>query len=157
MPFSGLSPLLGRAARALRTPRVTPRDVAPGTLAETLSSFGETGGLVVSAAASDTAIFTRGDNFLFRGWHDFTHTQTLCNFEVAGEVRIARIQAAQAARACGDRFGDLVWLEIAGQALYFGAYGVFLREQAEWTRAALAGPVGNPRAFARFLRGIGRK
>lgn len=137
---TGLNDQVRRCWRAAGAPAFEARDVAPSTLADTLASWGASRRLFVWSGGTVSAIYRDPRvNYMFRAWHDLTHCRVGFSFEVAGEVIGARVQAAFAARVVGDVFADVVWLEIAGQALALADTGAFLADQYAWTAAQLRG------------------
>ncbi len=118
-------------------PVYTAADVAPATAAELLGP-GSSGGLVVWAGASGNTIFgAPAVNWQFRAWHDSVHIASGLGFTHAEEVELGRRQAARIAQLSGDRLAELVWLEVAGQALEHARTGSYISNQVAWTLAQL--------------------
>lgn len=136
-PFNGLNECVMRAYHAAGAPRFTVSDYAPQTVAELLASWGETRTLVIWSGGTETAIYRDPRiNWVFRAWHDWSHVRTRIGFTVDDEVILANWQCGEAGRI-GSLFADVVWLEIAGQALEYRRTGGFLPNQTEWTLAQL--------------------
>jgi hypothetical protein len=112
-------------------------DHAPASVAD-LHACAAGSGLVVWAGASDGTIFgAPAVNHAFRAWHDALHLATGAGFDPTAEVWLGRVQAAATARISGDLAADLVWLEVAGQALEYQRTGRFVMDQLAWTLAQL--------------------
>jgi len=108
-------------------------EYAPSTYEELASNAGI---LTVWGGASDNTIY--GDpkvNHAFRALHDRLHLRHNIPFTLEGEVALARIQASQFE---GDLIQRAVFLEVAGQAIYFNQHGEFPKDQVSFIRERLA-------------------
>ena len=144
--FEGLDALVARCLRDAGAPAFDVADVAPDRVADVVATWSARRSLRVWSGGTSSAIYPDpASNYAFRAWHDFLHISTGLGFTVADEMRLADVQAAHAARVVGDRFADVVWCEIAAQAIYFGHFGRFVADQSAFTRRAIA-------ARARFGR-----
>lgn len=156
--YSGLNDAVRRCYLAGRVAPFEARDVAPSTLADTVAHAKACGRFIVWSGGTESAIYRAPRvNYMFRAWHDSTHLRVGFDFSVQGECYGARAQAGFAAAVVGELFADVVWLEVAGQALYYGDTGAFLTDQTAWTIAQLRGGryapprhAGDPRMFGRL-------
>lgn len=105
-----------------QAPRFTVRDVAPSTESELFQAPS----LVIWSGASDHTIF--GDarvNWAFRALHDQLHLKTRLGFDVDSEIELGRIQASKYT----GLMADLVYVEVALQAMHYKTTGQFVSDQ----------------------------
>lgn len=90
--------------------------------------------LVIWNGASDNTIWNDPKvNWAFRALHDALHKVTRLNFTVDCEIELGRIQASQ----YQGLLADLIYCEVAGQASYYKANGVFVSDQIGFTKERL--------------------
>lgn len=107
--------------------RYTVKDEAPSTETALFS----TPSLVVWSGASDNTIYQDAAvNYAFRAVHDKMHLETGLGFSVDHEIELGRIQAS---RMSSDFLAELIYCEIAGQALYYKQTGSFVPDQVAFT------------------------
>jgi hypothetical protein len=100
-----------------------------------LFSFRKGSELVVwNGACEDTVYQDARVNMAFRALHDATHLETGLGFAPDQEIEMGRIQAA---RQTSSLMADLMYAEIAGQALYYKQTGLFVKNQALFTESFL--------------------
>lgn len=122
---NGLADALHSAMRRVRVPAWEASDHAPGTVADLLRSYRETGRIVVWSGASERTLW--GDpslNHAFRAWHDWCHVRSGLGFDAASEVKLGEWQ-------CGDAgidgpLASIVLAEISDQAAFYLKTGHFL-------------------------------
>lgn len=103
------------------------KDIAPDT---EKSLFNSTG-LVIWSGASDNTIYQDASvNWAFRALHDHLHLDTRLDFSVDAEIELGRIQAS---KYNSRLLQELVFCEVAGQALYFKETGMFIADQVKFT------------------------
>jgi len=87
--------------------------------------------LVVWSGASDSTIYQDAlVNYAFRAWHDSLHLATGLDFSVDAEIELGRMQANQ---CDSDLMRELVFCEVAGQAMHYRNTGKFVENQVEFT------------------------
>lgn len=91
--------------------------------------------LTVWSGASDATVF--GDaavNWAFRAWHDSLHLAHQLDFTLEHELELARRQAS-----CIDsvEIAEIVYWDVAGQALYQARFGQFPLDQQAFHREKL--------------------
>ena len=86
----------------------------------------------VWSGESDSTIWSApAVNYLFRALHDSVHIQLGAEFDVEGELEVARVQCS---RIEGKPERLILWSEIAGQVLYHAAHGAFPKNQRAFVR-----------------------
>lgn len=114
--------ILSQAARL----SYTVKDIAPDT---EKSLFNSTG-LVIWSGASDNTIYQdKRVNWAFRALHDQLHLETRLDFSVDAEMELGRIQAS---KYNSRLVQELVFCEVAGQALHFKQTGTFVVDQVKF-------------------------
>lgn len=112
--------------------RYTVKDTAPSDIRSVLGQ----GELVIWSGESSRTIWNDAAvNHAFRAIHDALHIQTGLGFTVPEEIELGRIQAAR----YSGLMADLVWLEVAGQAMEYLKTGQFVKDQVNFTLNALKG------------------
>lgn len=102
-------------------------DLAPSN---EVDLFNQPNTLVVWAGASDNTIFGSASvNWAFRALHDQLHRKSGLSFSIDHEVELGRIQASK----FDGILADIVYLEVAGQALFYKQNGIFVPNQVAWT------------------------
>jgi hypothetical protein len=110
--------------------RYIPNDIAPNTERGLFNASS----LVIWTGESDTTIFRDASvNWAFRAWHDSLHLKTRLDFSVDAEIELGRIQASQ----CYNQFADLIYAEVAGQAMHYKLTGLFVSNQIEFAKQYL--------------------
>lgn len=115
--------------KKLNLPQYEIRDLAPETLKDVVSTFKNTGKLVIWSGASENTIW--GDshsNYLFRAWHDYIHILTLGEFNSQGEKLVALKQMSQV----GTIFARFIEIEVIEQLNHFEKNGAFPTNQLEF-------------------------
>lgn len=110
-------------------------DQAPSTYEELLKQ--SIASIVVWSGASDLTVF--GDpsvNHAFRAWHDSLHIHMQAPFNLQGETLVAKEQA-RILSTYGDTYGDIIMIEVVGQAQYLQETGGFPVDQEAFTRKQL--------------------
>lgn len=108
------------------------KDEAPSSEVDLFSSTS----LVVWSGASEATIYQDASvNYAFRAIHDALHLKTGLGFSVSHEVEMGRIQAS---KQTSDLMADLVYCEVAGQALHYLKTGLFVLDQVAFTNAWLS-------------------
>lgn len=106
-------------------------DSAPSTIAEVKSA----GTLTVWSGGSEATIFDDARvNWAFRAIHDAMHIATRLGFTIAEEIELARIHAAEQSSGL---MADLVYTEVAGQAIELEATKSFIANQRLFTLTKL--------------------
>lgn len=136
--MSGAAAAVRRAMMEAGTPAFDVRDEAPGTDAEMIRHFRETGRICVWAGASDGTVYgPRRANWGYRAWHDWCHIKSgVCNrqhgplgcFEPAAEQDVTSYQIAP----LGTAFAELVKADTAGQTAYYGLHNEYVPHQGEF-------------------------
>jgi hypothetical protein len=112
----------------------------PGTFAGHLKRFKDTGKIQIWTGASDTSIFGEARlNWLFRGWHDFTHLTNNLDYSYMNEIIVCEIQKKQIPEAWNLE-KNLVHIEIIGQALFYYKNNYFVEDQRRFTLEYLLNP-----------------
>lgn len=102
-------------------------DHAPGTWKDLR---GHDGTQIVYAGGSEKTIY--GDpvvNYIFRAWHDRLHLRYNLDFSLESEIIIAVVQASHFDGICAD----LVYHEVASQAIEYNKTGIFPADQTQFT------------------------
>lgn len=103
------------------------KDDAPSNEEELLNSST----LVIWSGGSEKTIYNdKTVNYAFRALHDEMHLKTGFNFSIENEIELGRLQAS---KYTSSLMQELVFCEIAGQAMYFQKYNKFLENQYEFT------------------------
>ena len=92
--------------------------------------FNESGLVIWSGASHGTIYQDERVNWAFRALHDDLHLKTGLSFSVDAEIELGRIQAS---KYTSSLMQDLVFCEVAGQALYFQKTGIFIQDQVQFT------------------------
>ena len=117
---------------------------APSKLIELQQHVAKTGRMLVWGGASDNTIFDcRETNWAFRAWHDWCHWRHDKPFTLEGEEAVMAIQQEHVRLLVpeedkAERFCQILWLEIVGQAQHFARTGSFPENQREWMEQQLA-------------------
>lgn len=110
----------------------TVKDFAPSTESELFTSTG----LVVWSGSSDNTIFHDSKvNWAFRALHDQLHLKTRLDFSVDAEIELGRIQASK----YDGVMADVVYCEVARQAMYYKSTGSFVSDQVAFTKQYIKG------------------
>lgn len=105
----------------------TVKAIAPDT---EQALFNESSLVIWSGASQDTIYQDERVNWAFRALHDDLHLKTGLNFSVDAEIELGRMQASQYS---SQLMQDLIFCEVAGQALHFKQTGNFVTDQVEFT------------------------
>lgn len=107
------------------------KDHAPNTFQDLKNESS----LVIWSGESDVTIYNDPlVNYAFRAMHDNLHLITGLDFSHASEIELGRIQANQFDSSIVQ---DIVFCEVAGQALYHEKTGLFVSNQVEFTEKFL--------------------
>ena len=120
--------ILNQASRI----RYTVKDHAPSDIHSVLGQ----GELVIWSGESDRTIWNDPKvNHAFRALHDAAHIESGLGFSVPEEIELARTQAAR----YDGILSDLIYVEVAGQAMEYLKTGQFVKDQVSFTLNALKG------------------
>ena len=114
----------------LSAPKHEVRDIAP----DTEQGLFQASSLIIWSGASENTIWgsTQG-NWAFRAIHDALHLKSGLGFSVDEEIELGRRQASM----YSGLMADLVYCEIAGQALHYKTTGKFVQDQVKFTKEFL--------------------
>lgn len=97
--------------------------------------FNSSGVLVIWSGSSESTIYNDASvNYAFRALHDALHLKTRLNFSHDAEIELGRIQASQ---YDSDLIRELVYSEVALQAMYHKETGLFVKDQVLFTEQNL--------------------
>lgn len=83
--------------------------------------------LIVWSGSSDNTIYRdKSVNYMFRALHDDLHLKTGLGFSPKHEVELGRIQAS---KQSSNFLAELIFCEVAMQAIYFEKTGLFVADQ----------------------------
>lgn len=92
--------------------------------------------LIVWSGASDNTIYQDNNvNYAFRALYDVLHLETKLNFSVDAEIELGRIQAS---KYDSDIMQELVYCEVAMQAMHYKTTGQFVSDQIAFTKTYMA-------------------
>lgn len=90
--------------------------------------------LVIWSGESNNTIYQDCHvNYAFRALHDAKHIETGLDFSIDSEIEIGRRQASK----YDGIFADLIYIEIAEQALYYKQHRTFVSNPNEFTMELL--------------------